>query len=238
MELLWGLESRPRRGPKPRFTLEDVIGAAIGIADGEGLEALSMRRVAERLGVTAMSLYGYVPGKAELIDLMVDRAIGEAEMPDDVPGGWRARLEQVARASRAVYVRHPWLLQAVTARSVLGPNIIGKYDHELRAIADTGLGPIEMDLVVTMISDYVHGSARSAVEAAQAAQRTGKTDEEWWEEYEPLLKVVFDAERFPHAAVVGQAAGQEYGSGDPDRSFEFGLRLILDGIEALVERAT
>lgn len=236
MELLWGTaDERPRRGPKPRLTVAQVAGAAIELADREGLAALSMRRVADQLGVTAMSLYTYVPGKAELVDVMLDTVLGETPMPEDVEGGWRARLERVARDNRALYLRHPWLLQVATARPTLGPNLIAKYDYELRAVDGIGLTEIEMDLLVSLVGDYVHGAARAAVVATQVVQTSGQTDDEWWQEWAPLLEKVFDAERYPTAARVGSVVGEEYNApSDPDRAFEFGLQRVLDGIEAFI----
>jgi AcrR family transcriptional regulator len=239
MELLWGVGERSRRGPKPKLTAGQIARAAIELADAEGLAALSMRRVADRLGVTAMSLYTYVPGKAELLDLMLDTVYGEVGGEvggeDDGTGGWRERLEGVARRSRALYQRHPWLLTVATSRPVLGPNVTAGYDSALRAVDGIGLTDIEMDLVVTVLADYVHGAVRGAVDAAQAEQRTGISDDEWWAEYAPLLEKVFDPDRYPTAARVGAAAGAEYGAAsDPARAFEFGLQRLLDGIAVLV----
>lgn len=237
MELLWGLQVQRRRGPKPRFTVDEIADAAISVADTEGLAALTMRRVAAELGVTAMSLYSYVPSKAELLDVIVDRVHEEFAKPFDPPEGWRARLEQVARRNWKLYLSHPWLLQLATSRPPLGPNLIAKYDHDLRAVDGLGLSAIEMDLVVTMVGNYVHGAARAAVDAAQAEKSTGMTDDAWWEKYEPLLEKVFDAERYPVAATVGATAGEEYGAAsDPVRAFEFGLTTLLDGVAVLVER--
>ncbi|PRX49896.1 TetR family transcriptional regulator [Prauserella shujinwangii] len=236
IELLWGVQERPRRGPKPRLDVEGIVAKAIAVADAEGLAAVSMRRIAGELGVTAMSLYGYVPGKAELVDVMVDRVYGELTEPETEPPGWRAALEAVARRSWDLYLRHPWLLQVAASRPLLGPNFIAKYDQELRAVAGTGLSPIEMELVVTLVGNYVHGAVRGAIEAAEAEQRTGLTDDAWWERYAPLLEKVFDADRYPTAAVVGPVAGEEMGAGDPARAFEFGLERLLDGVEVLVRR--
>ncbi len=235
MELLWGSQSTPRRGPRPRFTVAQIADAAVRIADADGLTALSMRRVADELHTTAMSLYTYVPGKAELVDVMLDRVYGEMDRPEGVRGGWRPRLAQVARENWRLYLRHPWLLQVATSRPVLGPNLIAKYDYELRALAGTGLTDLELDLVVQLVGDYVHGAARSAVSAAQVARASGQTDEQWWAEWAPLLERVFDADRYPTAARVGATAGAEYGAAsDPDRAFEFGLDRLLDGVAALV----
>ena len=235
IELLWRVRERPRRGPKPRFTVDDVAAAAIALADAEGLGALSMRRVAERLGVQAMSLYTYVPGKAELIDLMLDTVCTEVPMPDDVPGGWRARLALVARSNWELYGRHPWLLQVATTRPPLGPNLVAKYDYELRAVEGIGLSDVEMDLVVQMVTDYVHGAARTAVGATLVAQATGLSDEQWWERAAPVLEKVLDPARHPTAARVGAAAGEEYqAAADPSRAFAFGLERLLDGVERLI----
>ncbi|WP_412544474.1 TetR/AcrR family transcriptional regulator [Longispora sp. K20-0274] len=237
MELLWGVQDRPRRGPKPRLTVARITAAAIAIADAEGLDVLTMRKVGEALGVTAMSLYNYVPGKGELLDLMLDAVYAEltpgGAAPDGADGGWRARLERIARDNWALYLRHPWLLRVAASRPVLGPHTIAKYDHELRAVDGLGLTDIEMDLLVQLVNDYVHGSVRGAVEDAQALGSTGITDQEWWAAHGPLLERVFDAERFPVAGRVGAAAGEEYQAAhDPARAFEFGLRVLLDGVAA------
>jgi AcrR family transcriptional regulator len=236
MALLWGTDTRRRRGPKPRLTVEEIARTAVRIADGEGLAALSMRRLADLLGVTAMSLYTYVPGKAELIDVMVDAVLGEAATDQSQPAGWRPRLETAARRSRALYLRHPWMLRVATARPPMGPNLVKKYDLELQAVAGTGLTDLEMDLVVTLVADYVYGAARSAVEGSLVQRRSGLSDEEWWAAYAPLLEKVFDPEQYPTAARVGVAVGEEYGAiSDPDRAFEFGLQRLLDGIGALID---
>ena len=236
MALLWGIEKKPRRGPKPGLSVGRIVGAAIEIADAEGLGALSMRRVADRLGVSVMSLYTYVPGKAELVDVMLDRVLGEAVGTYGPGMGWRERLEAVARENWALFRRHPWVLQvAAMSRPPLGPNVIAKYDHELRAVEGIGLTDVEMDSVLTLVLGYVQGAARDAVEASQAERRTGMTDEEWWLANEPLLERVFDPDRFPTASRVGPAAANAYGAAyDPEHAFEFGLQRVLDGVEALV----
>ncbi len=241
MQLLWGVQERPKRGPKPRLTVEEITLAAITLADSEGLEAVSMRRVGEQLGVTAMSLYSYVPGKAELLDLMVDRVYGEVPpaLTGEPSDSWRDRVEHIARDARALYLRHQWLLQVATARPVLGPNAIARYDRWLRAIDGLGLSDLDMDLIVTMVGDYVHGSVRTAVEAAQAEQRTGMTDLQWWEAHAPLLEKVVDWTLFPTATRVGETVGELYQAPvDPERTFEFGLQRVLDGIELYLKNAT
>lgn len=235
MELLWGTRERGSRGPRPSLTVDRIVAVAIEVADAEGLDRLSMRRVAGHLGVGTMSLYRYFPGKAELLDVMVDRVCGAIERSDDLAGGWRVRLEQVARENRRLYERHPWLIRVFPGRPPLGPGIMAKYDHELRAVEGIGLTDVEMDSVLTLVLEYVRGSAGSAAESDQAQQRTGKTDDQWWAAFGPWLDKVLDPARYPLARRVGPAATEQYqGTYDPQHAFEFGLRRLLDGIEMLV----
>jgi AcrR family transcriptional regulator len=236
LALLWRTRERTSRKGKPDLSVEAIVRTAIELADTSGLAALSMRRVAERLGVGTMSLYTYVPGKAELLDVMLDTVYGEVAMPDDLPGGWRGRLEHIARENMALYQRHPWLLQVAISRPVLGPNTIAKYDYELRAIDGIGLSDIDMDSVLTLVSGYVHGAARGAAEAAAAEQSTGMSDEQWWYAHSPFLERILDARRYPTAARVGSAAGAAHQAAyNPEHAFEFGLKRVLDGIQVLVD---
>jgi AcrR family transcriptional regulator len=237
MALLWRRhDERPARGRKPTLTVDAVVSAAIELADESGLGALSMRALAERLNVGTMSLYTHVPGKAELIDVMLDTVLCETVGPDPLPDGWRARLEQVARENLALFHRHPWMLEVVAFRPPMGPGVIAKYDRELRALEGIGLSDVEMDSVLALVLGYVQASARQALEATLVEQRTGLTDEEWWAAQAPLLEEVLEPDRFPIAGRVGTAASKEYeGLWDPEHSFEFGLQRVLDGIEVLVE---
>lgn len=230
LQLLWGRSERPARGPKPGLTVERIVAAAIELADAEGLEAVSMRRVAERLGGGAMSLYRYVPGKAELLELMLDAIHGEdaGETPE---GSWRERLEWLARRSRALIQRHPWMLQvSLGRRPPLGPNIIGSFDAYLQALSGIGLSPAEMLAATELVGNYVQGATRASVEAAQVEDRSGVSDEQWYEERMSFWEEYFEPERFPTISAVWEGGGYE----QPLDAFEFGLERVLDGIEALL----
>jgi AcrR family transcriptional regulator len=121
---LWApTQQPPVRGPKPRISLADVVAAGVAIADTEGMAALSMRKVASHLGVGAMSLYTYVPGRSELVELMIDRVYGEHAVPDpELP--WQQRVEQWARETWRIYGAHPWLLDYNMARLPVGPHVL------------------------------------------------------------------------------------------------------------------
>jgi AcrR family transcriptional regulator len=234
--LLWRRGQRSGRGRKPTLTVDAIVDAAIELADETGLAALSMRGLAERLGVGTMSLYTHVPGKAELIDLMLDSVLGETARPEQPPEDWRARLELLARENAALFHRHPWMLEIVTFRPPMGPGLIAKYDYELGALEGLGLSDVEMDSVLALVLGYVQSAARAALEAKLVEQRTGLTDEHWWQAQAPLLEEVIDLGRFPVAERVGTAAAIAYeGLWDPDHAFEFGLERVLDGIAVLIE---
>ncbi|MGH2353366.1 MAG: TetR/AcrR family transcriptional regulator [Chloroflexota bacterium] len=243
MALLWSARKRPTRGPKPGLSVGQIVRAAIELADAEGLAALSMRRVADRLGVGAMSLYTYVPGKAELLDVMLDTVFGESVRADSLAGGWRAKLERRAREDWALYQRHPWVLQVSGARAVLGPNETMVFESTLHAVSGLGLTGREMVAVVGLMAGYVRGAAQGALEAALAAQRTGVTDDQWWAAREPLLEQYLDPDRYPTVTQVHLSGGFDQPAGGADYNlqnalddFEFGLQRVLDGVEAFIQR--
>jgi AcrR family transcriptional regulator len=233
--LLWGLAGAGRRGPKPRHSVDEVVQAAIALADAEGLAALSMRRVAETLGVSPMSLYTYVPSKAELMDLMLDRVAAEVAGPTAADGDWRGQLTWLARQRWALAQRHPWIMQVGMHRPPLGPNVLANVEASLRAIDGLGLTEAEMDQLSALIGDYVRGAVRAALEAREAERQSGMTDEQWWSLNTPLLADLVDPARYPTTVRIGEAyKAARIPAPDPARNFEFGLQRVLDGIEAFI----
>jgi AcrR family transcriptional regulator len=237
LAILWRTKEPTSRHGRSQLSVDRIVRAAIGIADTAGITALTMRRVSEALGVGTMSTYTYVPGKAELIDVMIDTVYAEMARPEDVSGGWRARLESVARENWALYRRHRWLLQVESNRPVLGPHSMAKYDYELRAVADVGLSDVEMDAVVTLVLGHVRSAARAVASAAELERESGLTDKQWWQTCEPWLARFMTSGSYPMAARVGAAAGEAYGAAyDPEYAFEFGLARVLDGIGVVIEQ--
>jgi len=237
LELLWGTAARRRRGPRPGLSPERIVREAIALADRDGLEAVTMRRLAEALGVGPMALYTYVPGKAELLDLMLDRAYAEMERTAPAGDGWRDRLTAVARDNRALFEAHPWAAAVSTARPPLGPGLMAKYEYELDALASTGLDDVELDAALTFVLDFVRSSALAAQEARALGADTGISDEQWWAANAPLLERILDPDAYPTAARVGSAAGAAQGGAySADHAWAFGLERVLDGLGVLVER--
>lgn len=239
LRLLWRRSlgtPQGRRGPKQRASIDEVIRAGIAVADEDGLPAFSMRKVADRLGLKLMSIYTYVPGRSELIGLMIDEVAGEQDLPEHT-GDVRERLSRLAGQLWDEYHRHPWLLQVENSRPWIGPNGSDRYEWQLAALDGAGLGDIEMDLVVTLISDFTAGAARSSIRTQRTAQESGMSDAQWWEINAPVLEKVMPPGAYPISGRVGTAAGIEYNAvGDPSRSFRFGLDRILDGVCGLIER--
>lgn len=231
LELLWGVGERPSRGRRPAFTLEQIVRTAVGIADAEGLAVVSMRRIAEQLGCTTMSLYRYVPGKAELLDLMTDMVMAEIPLADAPPGGWRTRLELSARADWGFYHRHPWILRIPAGRPALGPNGFAWYKSVLRVLTATGLPPAALVDVFDLVDAYVRGAARDSVDAAAAERHSGITDEQWWAARAHIWDAALIPARYPLLASLRAAGALNH---PRDRGFGFGLQRVLDSVEAFV----
>jgi AcrR family transcriptional regulator len=229
MALLWGTKPAPTRGRKPGMTVERIVAAAVAIADADGLDALSMRRVADALGVGTMSLYRYLPGKAELYELMLDTVMGEGGLPRQDPDGWRPSLAAFARDSLAGYRRHSWLLEASLSRGVMGPNQTAVLDRLLTILDGTGLTNGQRMAVVGLVVSYVHGRARQLADTGRAEQRSGMSDGQFWHQFTPLLEPHLD--RFPGLATVWRDEELTW-----EDEFEFGLERVLDGIEAFIDK--
>lgn len=236
LDLLWGTGQRPSRGPKPGLTLERIVEAAIEVADRDGIGALSMRRIASELGTGTMSLYRYVPGKAELLDLMLDRVqeetleLAEAEQDGD---GWRAAVEAMAHAYLAHYRRHPWLLRVNQARTVLGPSSLRSLEASLGPLQGMGLSDPELISLIIAVQSFTGGIARMELDAHEAAKETGLSHEEFWGKQEPFLTQAMGSGRYPMLAALSEDTFTE----DFDH-FDFGLQRLLDGLEVLVARRT
>jgi AcrR family transcriptional regulator len=231
VELLWrGAEPEPR----PGLSLGRIVRTGIELADADGLEGLSMRKVADRLGFTTMSLYRHVPGRDQLVDLMRDEVLGEHEAGrsgadgEDPPGsGWRPRLEACARQAWQIYTRHPWLAEVRGSRHLPGPNAIAHYDYMLGTLVGTALTPSEVIAVADLVGRFVNAEALLLIETQREERRSGVSEQEWWGARDSLYERL---DRYPTLTYLWESGGWDH----PEDSFEFGLRRTLDGIEALI----
>ncbi|MEU4538336.1 TetR/AcrR family transcriptional regulator [Streptosporangium sp. NPDC023825] len=227
-------EAEPeRREPRDGLSTGRIVRTAIRVADAEGLDALSMRRVAAELGAGTMSLYRYVPGKDTLIELMVEAVFGENPPPAPLPGDWRAGLELAARREWAMYSRHPWVLRVIaTPHPPLGPNVLADVERSMRAVDGLGLDLMTMHRVAIMVSAHVQGWALLLVNEVESERRTGVTTRQWRALQAPMLQEILESGRFP---MLSRLHGERGDAIDLDEWFEFGLRRLLDGLAVLIE---
>ncbi|MBB5789085.1 TetR/AcrR family transcriptional regulator [Jiangella mangrovi] len=242
LELLWGTLQPPTRGPKPALSLPQIVEAAIEVADAEGVAAVSMRRVADELGFTTMSLYRYVPSKTDLLELMVENAGFIADMPPELTG-WRDQLHWWANDTAEIYRRRRWALDVPLNAPPMGPHQIKRMEQALAALDGTGLSGIEMLAILVVLSGYVRGHAQLATTLADVESRTGTPQEAWDQAYGRMLTEFVDPDQHPTLArIVAEGAFH-----DPEvdlddewlgQDFAFGLDLVLDGIARYIERRT
>lgn len=230
-KLLWDARAPSGGRPKAGLTLDRIVRAAIELADADGLQAVSMRRITQRLGFTTMSLYRHLRSKEDLTDLMRDAAIGEIAGPDRVSRPWRTALEAWARDGWSLHRRHPWLALLRGSRRVPGPNAVAHYETALQAMSSSGLEPAERVAVVALMGALVESVARQAAETAQTERATGVTESEWWGARGSLFDKLGT---HPALESVWQSGGYDR----PLDPFEFGLQCLLDGVQTLISSRT
>jgi AcrR family transcriptional regulator len=232
-ELLWENRSRPTRGPKPTLTAEDVVQAAIEIANEEGLAALTMQSVTARLGYTTMAIYRYFPNKEALYDAIVDAGMGLPPPPTEPRGDWRADLTRWAHAKRAMLCERPWLAELPFVAAPHGPNWLSWLEAALEALSNTGLSAADMGQMLGVIDGYTRGASDTAVSLARARAR-GTSEEEWAAAVGAALGRAIGDPRFPNFAAL-LTAPSDGRSRTMEESFDFGLQRVLDGIELYVK---
>jgi len=237
LALLWGESTAPRKGPARSVAVDGVVRAALSIADEGGLSAVTVRAIAERVGIAPMSVYTYVPGKPELLDLMVDTLYAGMARPDLTDRPWRERVIDVAQGNRELLLRHPWLTEvAALSRPPLGPGVMAKYEYELSAFDGTGLPDVDIDAALTYVLGFVQAHCRSVHDAARAVTDTAMSDAEWWSANQPILARILDPVSYPRAVRIGAAAGEAHGGAwGAAQAWAFGLARTLDALAALIE---
>jgi AcrR family transcriptional regulator len=252
LDLLWGRRERGKRGPRPGLSAEAIVDAAVRIADAEGLEAISMARVAAALKFTTMSLYRYVASKDELLQLMFNASAFGAESIVLEGDDWRSRLRSWAIIQRDMLDLHPWITQMRMAAPPLAPNSLHFVERALEALDGTGLADAEKMRAIGLISSYTLSEARMAYdaaramaaldEAAQAGADTaggppaGDGGEGPPSTFEALLRELVDERTYPHLYRLAWASSPAESLSEREE-FQAGVDLILDGIQALIDRA-
>ncbi len=243
LDLLWGRRGRGRRGPKPGLSVDAIVNTAVAVADAEGLDAVSMARVAQELGFTTMSLYRHVTGKDELLQLMWNASAQGAEELALEGNDWRHRLRMWAIVQREMLDRHPWITQMPMAAPPMAPNSLTFVEKGLEALDASGLANADKLRVIGLISSYTLSEARMAHDAARAAQHAptltnGGTPIPNWT-FESLLRELIDQRTHPrlHQIAWSDAIGDNPSGFNEHEEYQFGLDRILDGVQTLIDQS-
>ncbi|MEV0309773.1 TetR/AcrR family transcriptional regulator C-terminal domain-containing protein [Nonomuraea fuscirosea] len=229
-----GQKARPAASSEHDLTRQRVVRAAVELADADGLAELTMRALADRLGVATMSLYRHVGGKDDLVVLMVDAGIAEFALPGGQPDDWRTGLETIARLQWAAYRAHPWMagLSSIT-RPVPSPALLRHTEWAMRALAGSGLDAETRMYVQITLYGYVQGIAANIEKERRAQAATGVTADEWMDEQGDELRWIGESRNYPAFVQLLDDLGEF--DLDLDRLFEFGLGALLDGLTPMIE---
>ena len=212
-----------RRGPRPRYGREDVARAAVAIADAEGLEAVTFRAVAARLGTGVMSLYNYIPDKQALVFDMAELIAAELALPAPT-GDWRADMHVVAGRQRDLALRHPWMIEAASHLQPLGPATLGFLEFALGALEPTGLPARDRLETIALINGFVLNIVR-----AELASRAAAADPQHPAGQYAALPDLLATGRYPRFAAAMAEGGQPE-TWDPAVHFDRLLDRVLDGL--------
>ncbi len=213
-------------------TVAGIVEAALTIADADGLDAVTMRAVADWVGIGAMTLYGYVPGKAELVELMLDAVVGRTYEGHPAPGDvtpWPDAVRYIAQRSWDHLLAHPWLVEAPQGRPILGPGVCRTYEAELRPLDGIGLTDLEMDLTVSAVRAAVTNAVQWQNGLAAARRRTHLSDDQWWALHGPRLAGAMAGEELPVSSRVGQSVAN---AGDPEATWHFTIEALIESLSA------
>lgn len=231
LQLLWSPATKMGRSGT---TLDAVVERAVTLADADGIGALTMRRLADEVGVGAMTLYGYVPGKPELVELMIDRVAATTytgrEKPADLPD-WRTAVRHTATCNYEHAVAHGWLGDVSPSRPILGPGHLAKYEDELAPLDGIGLNDLAMDQALTHVLATTQYAARWQVAMDRARAESKLSDAQWWQTVGPRLSDMLGDNELPVSSRVGQTLAN---AGDPPGFSARAVETIIRDLERQV----
>lgn len=229
-QLLWEDRSRAARGPKAAFTPEEVVRAAMAIADKEGgLAAVTMQAVSARLGLTTMAVYRYFPSKETLYDAIIDAGMGVPPLPADPNGNWREEVTRWAHAKRDMLCARPWLAELPFVAAPHGPNWLAWLEALAAPLSRRGFRGEMLGQMLSIVDGYTRGASDTAISLARARAR-GIPEQQWAAAVGADLGRAIGDSRFPAFASI-LTAPPERAPRTMQESFDFGLQRVLDGIE-------
>ncbi|GAA2245766.1 TetR/AcrR family transcriptional regulator C-terminal domain-containing protein [Streptomyces amakusaensis] len=220
---LWLGSDRPRRGRRPAYSREAITAAAVSLADAEGLDAVTMRAVAARVGAGVMSLYSYAPDKETLLELMVDHVSGELPATGPATGHWRADLKDVAHQQRALMLRHPWLPAALATRRTPGPNALAFLERVLAVLRPSGLDAATRVEIFAQLTAFVAGHVTHETARDRASWSAGRAAAE----ARYLAAVAADG----HHPELAEALAAPARRVTPEATFGRFLNRLIDGLD-------
>ncbi|MBE2314723.1 TetR/AcrR family transcriptional regulator C-terminal domain-containing protein [Solirubrobacter sp. CPCC 204708] len=219
---IWARDEPKGRGRQSPLSRAGIVRVAIEVADAEGIEAVSMRRLARELQAGAMSLYHYFENRDELLELMVDTVAGEMVVPA-LPKSWRPALEAVARRSRGMFHQHPWVLPILQGVPTVTPNLLRHIEQSARSVAALeGVRPELLSNIVNAVDDYTIGFTLRELDMQDRRERRS------WDD--PNVRYLLESGEFP---LVAEFVASDSPLPAPD--FELGLKWLLDGFEAEID---
>ncbi|MCC3376299.1 TetR/AcrR family transcriptional regulator [Cohnella sp. REN36] len=235
----WGLVKPPQRGPKREMSIDQIVAKAVEVADKDGIQAVSMNRVASELGFTAMSLYRYIPSKDALLLLMQDAACDIPLPPERPPQEWREGLREYVMGTIDIFRNHPWYGDIPILGIPIGPNNLRIVDWGLRPLRGLELGEYEKMSIVLLVSGYARTCGMLQRDIDRAVQTGTSVEEFSGLNYSAALRALVKPEQFPHLhplVMSGAYTGENEEENNVGSDVDFGLERILDGIELFLER--
>jgi AcrR family transcriptional regulator len=219
---------RGRTRARRTLSTDAVVEIALRIADEDGVDAVSMRRIASELGVGTMSLYHHVADKEELLELMADAISGELLVPGEILGDWREALRAIAHRTREAFMRHPWLIDTAGSRPLVTPNQLRHIEQSVAVVADLDIDRETAIAMVMATDDYTIGHVFRRVRMGGAGgERPFSSAED-----QARVRELLDTGEFPLLADT-LASGADLAP--PPDTFEVGLEWLFDGMQALMD---
>jgi AcrR family transcriptional regulator len=228
---IWARPEPRSRGQRGGLSRAEIVQTALKIADTEGLEEVSMRRLARELRAGAMSLYHYFDSRDEILELMAD-AVAAGMLVPELPSDWRGALRAIATRSRATFLAHSWMLMTLQERPRVTPNLLRHIEQSAQAMVELGkqgVPPERLSGIVTSVDDYTIGFTLRELGGSDRAQRDAKQFEAVWDE--PHIRYLLESGEFP---ILSQFVAS--GESLREQPFEVGLNWLLDGFEASLRR--
>ncbi|WP_055585242.1 TetR/AcrR family transcriptional regulator [Streptacidiphilus griseoplanus] len=223
--------------PRTTLTSAQIVDAAVGLLDAEGLEGLNMRALGKQLGSAATAVYWHVGSKENLIALAADQVWHEIPLPDLAVVDWRTAATRLATDLHTMLTRHPWLVQAFGSLPLFGPGKARHDDHSLAIHEAAGFTGGQADQAAATVFTFVLGNALGPAAADSLARRLGRAGDDAAEAMrDSTAKAHEIAARFPRLRARLETAAAGHGAA-PDNSFQFGLQTVLDGLEARLAAA-